>query len=236
MAKRKNSSVDTGTKSIIFLGILGIFGLFIGLVFLTGALAKISTYISLVALILVMTYYTADAVALMYDFYEANRPIARFIPFICELYLLDIKYRRACFGMLGASIVFVGLAWLPYSVKAMLGETFATSSAFYFMLIAIVVLVVMEIVIGVGIMSTVNDICKDWKRIVKTDVGSIRRLAPLAFIPFVRVFAIYALRKPLDTLVTFRNETYSSDAEVDVVADDEDEEDYDDYDYDEDED
>lgn len=229
MAK-KRTGVDTGTKAMVFLGFLGIIVLFVGMVFLTDVLASVSTYISLALFVVVITYYTSDAVALMYDFYETDRPIGRFIPFICEFYLLDVKLRRICYSLTGLVIALVVLARLPYSVKAVFGESFALSSSFYLMFAALVILVILEITIGVGLISTIGDICNDWRRIVKTDVGSIKRLSIFAFIPFVRVFAIYALRKPLDTLVTFRNETYSSDAEVDVVSEDDD--DYDD-DYDE---
>lgn len=227
----KRNAKDTAVSKMVVLSVIAIvIVLFILFAFASKYLYTLSPILVLGIFAIFFVYYTSDTVSLLYDFYDADRPFARYIPVVCELFLLDIKYRKlAATSYIAAVIAFV-LSKLPYNVKAIFGSTFATNISFYLLLLMFIFLIVAQILIGMGMIATINDIRDDWFRIVKTDIGAISKFGFFCFIPLFRFYTIFALRKPLDTLVRFQQRTVNNDGANEVFLSDEDNDDDDSYD------
>ena len=168
-------------------------------------LFEIAPYAVVAILIVVSTIYTAYTVSLMYRFYRVDPPILRFIPCVCELALVDIKYYTPCFVLYGGAILFFALSQAPYDILKIFGTSFALSAGFYMMLIAVAFLAAIQVVKGIALTNCLRDIEDEWKKVTHTDLGMIDKFVVFGYIPFVRVIAIYSLNKPLSTMVDFIN-------------------------------
>lgn len=208
MAKRKqNNSISPAGKIGILLVIFGIPILFAFSSWGLSKLFDIAPYAVGSVLVLVATIYTAQTSGLMYDFYQVDAPVLRFVPCICELTLIDIKYHLPCYILYVLALIFGGCMLLPYGVLSMLGDNFATSAPFYCMVAALLCLIVIQIIKGIGIMGCMKDIGEEWHKQTHADVGAFSKFSIMGFIPFVRVMALYALNKPLSTMVSFMGVT-----------------------------
>ena len=202
---QRNQGISPVGKVAILLVIFGIPLLFVFSSWGLSRLFEIAPYAVVGVVILIATIYTAHTVKLMYDFYQVSPPLLRFIPCICETTLIDVKYHMPCYILYLGTVIFLVLSQLPYNVMRIFGEGIALSGAFYFMLIAIVLLTAIQVIKGIGLARCLKDIESDWKKINHTDLGAIDRMIILGFIPFVRVIALYSLNKPLSTMVEFMN-------------------------------
>lgn len=216
MAKKsmkKSQGVSPAGKAAIMLIVFGVPALFFASSWGLSKLFELAPYYIVAALVIFATIYTAYTSKLMYDFYEIQAPVLRFVPCVCETTLIDVKYHMPCYILYALAIIFAGLSQLPYSVLKVLGDGFALSAGFYFIIVAIVLLVAIQVIKGIGFIGTMKDIGEEWNRQTHADLGAISRLTPLGFIPFVRVIALYSLNKPLSTMVSFMGVTVD-DAEA----------------------
>lgn len=212
--KKRQEGISPAGKAAILCVIFGIPLLFVLSSWGLSQLYDAVPYAIVLVLLVLCTVYSARIARLMYTYYEVDAPVIRFVPVIGEVCLLDIKYHLPCYIGYAISVLFLVLSLLPYDVLKIFGTGFATNASFYLMLVAIVVALVVQIIIGVGLMHTMKDIAEDWKKQVHADVGAISKFSFFGFIPFVRVIALYALDKPLSTMVDFMGVT-SEDAEED---------------------
>lgn len=204
MARRNSSGgISPAGKTAIILVMFGIPLLFVGASWGLDVLFSVAPGAAIGVLVLVATAYTARTSRLLYNYYEADPPLTRFIPCICELTLIDRKYRTPCYILyLMAGLMALG-AFMPYQIASKLGVDFVEHHTFWFGVAFLLVMVVLEIIKGIGIAGCMQDISNDWYEQTHSDVGLIKRFTPLGFIPFVRVIALYSLNKPLDTMVGF---------------------------------
>lgn len=200
-------SKATGVSPAGKLGIIAVaFGvpiLFFAASWGLDVLFQAAPWVAIVVLVLVATAYTARTSGLLHDYYAVQSPILRFIPCICEVTLIDLKYRPVCYILYGVALVMAGGVAMPYSMASMLGNAFTVNHVVWFGLGCGLALAAIQVIKGIGISGCMKDIANDWYSHTHSDVGLIKRFTPLGFIPFVRVIALYSLNKPLDTLVSF---------------------------------
>lgn len=201
--QKTQNSISSAGKVGILCAVFGIPALFFATSYGLSVLFDVAPYAVVLVLVAFATAYTAQTSALMYQFYDVDPPVLRFIPCLCEITLLDLKYHIPCYILYVAATFFIGMSLLPYSIMKILGENLATSLPFYLMAIGFVLLGAIQVIKGIGLMQTMKDISGDWKKRMQSSVGVIDKLVPLGFIPFVRVIALYSLNKPLSTLVSF---------------------------------
>lgn len=217
MAKKKQ---ETGISPAGKVAVLAVcFGIPVCFAASSWGLSKvyeIAPWALILIMVLLCTAYAAYTAKLMYTFYDVPAPIIRFIPCLCEITLIDVKYHTPCYILYGLSALLLGATQLPYSVVGLLGQSFATSAPYYFLLIALVLLAVIQGIKGYGLTQCMKDISEDWRKHTHADVGAITKFALLGYIPFVRVMALYSLNKPLSTLVSFMGVT-AEDAEGEAV-------------------
>lgn len=200
---RRSTGISPAGKAAILLIIFGIPCLFLASSWGLSKLFELAPMYLVLILTVFATMYTAYTSKLMYDFYEVQAPILRFIPCVCETTLIDIKYHIPCYVCYTIAIIFAAASQLPYSVLKIFGEDFALSAGFYFTVAAIVVLGVIQIIKGIGLLETLHDIGEEWHNQTHADLGAISKLGFFGFIPFVRVISLYSLNKPLSTMVSF---------------------------------
>lgn len=201
--QKTQNGISSAGKVGILCAVFGIPALFFATSYGLSVLFDVAPYAVVLVLVAFATAYTAQTSALMYQFYDVDPPVLRFIPCLCEITLLDLKYHIPCYILYVAATFFIGMSLLPYSIMKILGENLATSLPFYLMAIGFVLLGAIQVIKGIGLMQTMKDISGDWKKRMQSSVGVIDKLVPLGFIPFVRVIALYSLNKPLSTLVSF---------------------------------
>lgn len=160
-------------------------------------------WVAIIILLFIATAYTSYTSGLLYRYYDMAAPLTRFIPCICEATLIDTKYRKIIYILYGITLVMLGGVVMPYSVSSLLGEAFALNHVVWFGLIAGLMLLIIQIVKGIGLAGCMKDIADDWYKQTHSDVGLIKRFTIMGFIPFVRVIALYSLNKPLSTMVEF---------------------------------
>lgn len=215
MARRNNGGGMSPVGKLAIIAVLfGVPILFFSASWGLDVLAQRAPLAMVAIIVVVSTVYAAHTSTLLYNYYEVDPPIIRFVPLLGEVTLMDRKYWTITYILYGVVAVLVLIAFLPYSVASILGEWFVENHTFMFMAIALVVLLVIQLIKGVGLTGCINDIAADWEAQTHSDVGFIKRFSLLSFVPFVRVVALYGMNKPLDTMVTFMNVTVS-DAEGD---------------------
>lgn len=219
MAKKKNGQINPAARGLILLIILGIPLVFVLASVGTKFLADSAPYLILVVMAIVMAVYGGTTASLLYDYYEVQSPWYRFVPCYGELVLMDSKFLKIGSVFYVFALIFFGISRLPYTVLKIFGTAVATSAPFYFTLLAFIALLGVQIVKGIGLVSCMKNISGEWEEKMHTSLGFIKSFSWLGFIPFVRVIAVYALNKPLSTLVTFNDVTASDSS--DVVLDEE---------------
>lgn len=230
MAKKKqNVGISPAGKMAILLVVFGIPLIFAVSSWGLSKLYEIAPLAIVGVMVIISTIYTAYTAGLMYKFYETPAPFTRFIPCICELTMIDIKYHVPCYILYVLTVLSLVAMRLPYSIIGMLGQDFATSAPFYFLLLALFFLLIIQIIKGIGMVGCMKDITEEWHKQTRADVGVFSKFTVLGFIPFVRVMALYAMNKPLSTMVTFMGTTVQDgDQEVGFEEESDDDEDYED--------
>lgn len=218
MAKRKsNSATISPVARLAVLGsVVVIVGLFAAVSFGTAELMDIAPLLIIPVLAIGIAVYTAMTSKLLYEYFEVKPPISRFIPCYGELTLMDNKFLKIGTVLYIVAIVFLAGTQIPYDVAKVLSDDIAFSLPFYCMVAALVVLLAIQIIKGIGFLGCVKTIVAEWDEHVGGSIGIIKTLAWLGFIPFVRVVALYALNKPLSTMVTFNDITVSTDEVEDL--------------------
>lgn len=211
---KKQAGISPAGKAAILLVIFGIPVLFFASSYGLSVLFDVAPYAVVAVFMVFATVYTAQTAGLMYEFYEVDKPIMRFVPCLCEVTLLDLKYHRPCYILYAGAIFLIGASQLPYDILKILGEGLSTRLPFYLVVVGLLLLAAIQVIKGIGLMQTMKDISNDWNKRMHTSVGVIDKLTPLGFIPFVRVIALYSLNKPLSTLVSFMGLS-SEDLEAD---------------------
>lgn len=219
MAKKKNNNF--GMSIGILLVIIGIPLLFVLSSMGTSWLATTAPYVMVAVIAVFAAIYTGMTSSLLWDFYEEQAPWYRWVPCFGELTIMDSKFLKIGGILYIPALVCLGLSQLPYSVLSFMGETIALNFPFYMMVLAFIFLGIIQIVKGIGIMDCTKTIASIWEERNSTSSGFIKRFGFLGFIPFVRVVAVYALNKPLTTMVTFNEETISDDDDVELSEEDE---------------
>lgn len=214
-----SSKIDPKTKLMVLVVILGIISSFIGFTILGSAFNTVSVYIVFIFIIFASVYFTSDTVGLLYEFYETKAPWQRFLPVFSEFYILDRKFRNVCNVTTFIGIVFITFGFMPHSIKKIFGNSFALNSAFYCFFIGFVSFLISQVTVGIGMIKTLKDIQELWEQIMKTNIGFIKYFKIFSFIPFVRIFTFYCLRKPLDTLVVFNMQSITSNNSIKIVDD-----------------
>lgn len=230
MARRNNSTITAAGKLGILLAIFGVPAIFFGISFGLQRVIDFAPYVTVVVVLVVCAGYVSHVTGLLYDFYEVNRPLWRFIPCVGELALMTRKYMRIGIILYCVAIMLLGFSVAPYSVTKLFGQGALQAIPFYMMLGSLFILLVLQIVKGIGMAQVFKDVEECWVEQVHTRLGLINKYKPLLFIPFVRMLGLYGLAKPLETLVTFNDRTINS--ETDLLVDDEE---YNDDDYEEEE-
>ena len=210
------------TASLWFLAIIIVIpAIFFASSFLGDKLLSLSPIVAVCVIAVVASIYTSYVSGLLWSFLEYDAPIVRFVPCFGELTLMETKYMTAGTVFYIIAAIFFGLTFLPYSVLSFLGTEMAMNMPFIFMVIAFISLGAVQIIKGIGIMNCTSNIAEIWEDKIGSDAGFIKRFGFLGFIPFVRVLSIYALSKPLSTMVTFMGETISDDSDVDLLEEEE---------------
>lgn len=238
MARRRaQTGISPAGKSVILLVVFGIPLLFFGASWGLDKLFDVAPAAGILIILFLVTVFTARVSGLLYRYYEARTPILRFFPFIGEVTLIDSKYHLPCYILYALSLLAIIGAIAPYNITSKFGMAVAENHTFVCGMILAALVLIIQIIKGIGIIQCMNDVASDWYEQTHSDVGLIKRFSLLGFIPFVRVIAVYSLYKPLDTMVTFMKTTVSSAGEEDsfIEEDDDDDEEYGDEDEDDDE-
>ena len=220
----KRNGIGAAAKVAILLVLFGIPILFVAMSYGLSILFDIAPGAILIVFTFFYGMYSGSVGGALYDFYEVKRPLWAYIPYVGDLWLMDRVYRGPCLVLYIISAVFIGLSLLPYQVLKVFGTTLALTINFYFMVIAIVILAVVQVIKGIGLRNCMRDIKEEWESIFHSSVGALSTFTVCGFLPFVRIIALYALNKPLSTL-KFQHYTASSvEDDVDFVSDEEDDE------------
>lgn len=220
----KRNGIGATAKVAILLVLFGIPILFVAMSYGLSILFDIAPG----AILLLFTFfygaYSGSVGSALYDFYEVKKPLWTYVPYVGDLWLIDSAYRTPCLILYIIAAIFVGLALLPYEVLKVFGTSLALTINFYFMIIAIAILAVVQIIKGIGLRNCMRDIKEEWESIFHSSVGALSTFTVCGFLPFVRIITLYALNKPLSTL-KFQHYTASSvEDDVDFVSEEEDEE------------
>lgn len=225
MSKR-DSGISPQGKLAILGALFGIPILFVVFSQGLGRLIDIAPGIVLVMVILVCDVYSAHICSLLYEYYETDVPLWRWVPCVGEASLLTRKYRNKAFIFYIVALFAGIMSKLPYSILKIFGQLAIQAIPFYMMVIALIGLVGVQIVKGLGLIVIFTDIEGRWKESIRAKLGIISKYKLLLFIPFVRMIGLYALAKPLETLVVFNHSTVNEGAMDSLVDDDDDEYDY----------
>lgn len=223
MAKRRNTAntISPAARLAVLGSIVGIFGLFAAVAFGTAELMDTSPFLLIPVLVLGSTVYTVITSNLLHKYFEVRAPFIRFIPCYGELTLMDNKFLKIGTIFYGIAIVALLCTRIPFNIARVVSEDFAFSLPFYCMVVALIALLAVQIIKGIGLLGCVKIIVAEWNEHVGGSIGIIKSLAWLGFLPFVRVVAMYALNKPLSTMVTFNSITVSADESVELEEEDE---------------
>ena len=220
MAQKRKNTLSVAARGAILLAVIGIPLLFAAAVFSTNLIMTAIPYFIIVVLIVASAIYCGMTATLLYDFFESEPPMYRWLPCIGEFSLMDGKYLK--FGIIFyiIALVFFGISVIPYSVLRVFGEGVLLDMPVYAMVVALIFIVAVQVTKGIGLMGCIKVVNSEWEEKMHTSLGFIKSFSWLGFVPFVRVIAVYALNKPLSTLVTFNGVTVSDSDDVVLEEDD----------------
>ena len=211
-AKKKNQ--NPFSRLIVLAAIVGVFALFVCAVFVTDALFSVAPIAFVGVTVVFIALYNAITAGLLYDFYEVEAPWYRFVPCFGEFATMDSSYIKIGLPLYITSIAVFAIGRLPYTVFSFLGEELSIRMPFYTTVLALVFALAIQVVKGIGFLNCMKTVEAEWEERMHTSLGLIKSFSLLGFIPFVRVATIYAINKPLSTLVTFMDITYDNGDEV----------------------
>lgn len=217
MAKKRKNQNNPAARAMILLVAVGVPLLFVLASVGTRGLIERAPYLLLVLCAIVMGVYVGYTSGLLYQFYEVSRPWYCFTPCYGELALMDSKFLKIGSIFYVVAILFLGLSRIPFVVLKGLGENLAISFPFYCTVVAFIALAGVQVVKGFGLVDCMKTVSSEWEEHMNTSLGFIKSFCWLGFIPFVRVIAIYAINKPLSTLVTFNEITVSDTTDVELA-------------------
>lgn len=214
MAKRRGSGPNFAMSIGILCVAVGVPLLFVLSALGTSWLLDTAPYIMLLIITIAIAVYTGMTSGILWDFYECRPPMTRWIPCYGELTLMDNKYLRIGTILYVLTLIFLALSRVPYSALSFMGNQIALNFPFYMMIVAFILMFAIQVVKGIGILDCTKTIAGIWEERNHSSSGFIKRFSFLGFIPYVRVIAVYALNKPLATLVIFNDETISVSDDV----------------------
>lgn len=217
MAKRNQTNFAMSIG--ILLVIIGVPALFALSVVGTNWLSDVAPYILVVLIAILAAVYTGMTSTLLWNFFEESGPWYRWVPCFGELTLMDNKFLHIGGIAYIPAVLCLACSQLPYAITSVLPQSIALNYPFYMMALALICLLVIQVIKGIGIMDVTKTIAELWEERNGTSAGFIKRFGFLGFIPFVRVVAVYALNKPLTTMVTFNDETISDSGDIELEED-----------------
>lgn len=223
MAKRRQTNF--GVSVGVLLVVIGVPLLFVLGSVGTSWLAEKAPYVLLGVIVVFAAIYSGITSGLLWDFFEEDAPWYRWVPCFGELTIMDSKYLKVGGILYIVALAFFALGRIPYQLVSFLGNKTALNFPFYMTVVAFLVLAAIQVIKGIGIVGCTKTISSVWEERNHTDAGFIKRFSFLGFLPFVRIVAIYALNKPLTTMVTFNEETISDNDDVVLREEGEDTED-----------
>ena len=131
---------------------------------------------------------------------------------------MDSKFTKIGAALYLVASVFLAITQIPYGLLKMLPHAVAINAPFVSMVITLVVLAAVQVVKGVGLWSCMKSVNEEWETYMGVDMGLLYAFTIFGFIPFTRVLTIYALNKPLSTMVTF-NDITAEDTDDTLVVD-----------------
>lgn len=210
----KNKKNNPAARAAILGLAVGIPILFVLAVKGTKYLSSAAPFAVVLLIVAAATVYTGMTTQLLYRYFESTAPWYAWLPCFGELAIMDSKFMKVGAPCYLGALIFLLISRMPYSVVSFLGEGLAINLPFIATVCAFVCLAAVQVVKGFGILHCIKVIGAEWESHIKTSLGLIKSLSLLGFIPFVRVMAVYALNKPLSTLVTFRGITTSDSDDV----------------------
>lgn len=165
-------------------------------------------------LAIAVTVYTGMTSSLLYRYYEAKAPWYAWLPCFGELTVMDGKFVKIGTPVYIGALAALGLSMLPYKVTSIFGQTFGLHFPLVMMILCFAALAALQVIKGIGLISCMKVVEAEWKEHTQAELGLIKSFAFMGFVPFVRVMALYALNKPLSTLVQFNAVTASVSSEV----------------------
>ena len=202
---------------------LAIIGVIIGtpvLVFLFSVLQTrllaVSPIAFLALIVIVSAVFNTRTCKLLYTFYELETPVIAYLPCIGETALIDQSLKRASIALYAVVLFTLGISFLPFKVFGWMGISKSTTLKIVLMWVAIVLLIIIQILKGIGIRGTMKDVSNAWIEARGTTSGIISKFSIFGFVPILRVLCFYGLSKPLSTMVEFDGVTVS-----DLEGDDE---------------
>ena len=204
-----------GGAGLVFLVPIVIFGVFVAMSRGTSALGEISAYAAFFVCVIAATAMQIHTSRLLHDYFEVYAPALAYIPCVGELTIMDDLYKKIGLALYAVAAILLGVSVLPvFKSSPSLAEV-----PFYLMLVAIGVLVLVQIVKGLGLWNCMHNIEEEWKEHTKHELGSIKWMVWFGFIPFVRCMTFYALCKPLSSMTQFMGIT--SDVEDEEMFEEE---------------
>lgn len=167
-----------------------------------------------IALTILCGIYSGYVSGLVRKYYEIDSPFWRYIPCVGELSLTTgITFKISIILYIIAAVLF-SMSLLPYDVVKIFGELSIQTIPFILNIIALVCLTGVQVCKGLGMSLILSAIENSWEETMKTNIGSVSKMRILMYIPFVRVIALYAISKPMSTLVDFMGRTTSDTDDV----------------------
>lgn len=205
MSKKNSKKGNPGARAAILLVVVGVPVLFFAVSKGTAGIMDWAPYIVALILLLLATVYAGLTAKLLYDYYNVEAPWYRFVPCFGELTLMDSKYLKIGGIFYALAVIAFGASRLPYDMLKFMGDNLAISFPFYATAVTFVMLIIVQVIKGIGLAGCMHVISLEWKDKMNGSLGAIGLFRILGFIPFVRVLSVYAMNKPLSTLVTFNN-------------------------------
>ena len=210
----KNNQTSPAVRFLILGVIVGLPALFVLADKGTSYLVEVAPYAIILVMAIAAAAYSGYTSSLLYRYYEGKAPWYSWVPCFGELTMMDGKYTKIGTPLYVAAIALLVLSRMPYSVTSIFGQAFGLHFPLVMTVLAFVVLAAIQVIKGIGLVGCMKVLEDEWKEHTHAELGLIKSFAFFGFVPFVRVMAMYALNKPLSTMVQFNSVTVSDSSEV----------------------
>ena len=219
MSAKKKSSVDPKSQLMLLFILVGIPACFIVFSILSDKLMSMAP-VAMVGLLVVATaIYTAMTARMLYKYFGGSAPWYSYIPCFGETTIADSSCVKWSIPFYALAILFGVLTIVPANVFSFLPGTLEMRMPVYFVFAAVLMLVSVQIVKGIGIYNCCKFLDGECVDKLGTDIGILRVLSALAFVPFVRMVALYAVNTSLTKLVVFAERTISDTDSDELISD-----------------